>query len=282
MRGGANVRMRSVGGNEWVDHYVSASAWRLSAWNAGAISAARRISSLETSKPRLWAPASPLSFPARTRKSQRWSGSPNGADPGRTSRKSSSRLPARSTPWFDNPVTLPPGRDRLATRPPPTGSFASAKTMGMTDVACLSAGTALATVTMTSTLSRTNSAAISAKRSGRPSAQRYSIVTVRPSIQPRSPSRCTKTAVHGRQAEAVAAPRKPITGTFAGCCARATSGHGSPHRRERDELAPPDAEHGAPSHGCRRRPYQLGTARAQAVCRIPACRRKVSRSLGQT
>jgi hypothetical protein len=35
--------------------------------------------------------------------------------------------------------------------------------------------------TMTPTLSRTNSAAISAERSLRPSAQRYSIATVRPS-----------------------------------------------------------------------------------------------------
>src|SRR5262249_51541567 len=53
---------------------------------------------------------------------------------GTTSRKSSSRLAARSVAWPDRPVTLPPGRARLATKPPPTGSFAIAKTMGMTDV----------------------------------------------------------------------------------------------------------------------------------------------------
>src|SRR5213080_3041439 len=51
---------------------------------------------------------------------------------------------------------------RLATRPLATGSIATAKTIGMTDVACLTVGTALPTVTMTSTFSRTNSAAISA------------------------------------------------------------------------------------------------------------------------
>src|SRR5215831_16472771 len=39
--------------------------------------------------------------------------------PGTTSRKSSSRLAARSAAWFDRPVTLPPGRARLATRPVP-------------------------------------------------------------------------------------------------------------------------------------------------------------------
>ena len=94
-------------------------------------------------------------------------------------------------------MTLPPGRARLATRPVPTGSAATAKTIGMTDVACFAARTAaVPAVTMTSTLSRTNSAAISAKRSLRPSAQRYSIATVRPSIQPSSRSRCTKAAVH--------------------------------------------------------------------------------------
>ena len=43
-----------------------------------------------------------------------------------------------------------------------TGSFATPNTMGMLEVACFTAGTALPDVTMTSTLSRTNSAAISA------------------------------------------------------------------------------------------------------------------------
>jgi len=67
------------------------------------------------------------------------------------------------------PVTLPPGRARLATRPVPTGSPAAAKTMGMTDVACMAAAIKLVpAVTMTSTLRWTNSAAISAARSVRP------------------------------------------------------------------------------------------------------------------
>src|SRR5260370_10910235 len=55
---------------------------------------------------------------------------------GTTSRKSSIRLPARLTAWSDSPVTLPPGLARLATKPLATGSIATAKTMGMTDVAC--------------------------------------------------------------------------------------------------------------------------------------------------
>src|SRR5262247_1168854 len=92
-----------------------------------------------------------------------------------TSRRSSSRLPATSGDWSARPVTLPPGRAKLATMPETTGSAATAKTIGMTVVACLAGSTAPPVVTMTSTLSRTNSAAISGKRSLCPSAQRYSI-----------------------------------------------------------------------------------------------------------
>src|SRR5262245_53221880 len=61
--------------------------------------------------------------------------------PGMTSRRSSSRLPAESACWSERPVALPPGFERLATSPVPTGSPAAAKTMGMADVACLAAMT---------------------------------------------------------------------------------------------------------------------------------------------
>jgi hypothetical protein len=54
-------------------------------------------------------------------------------------------------------VTLPPGRARLVTRLVPTGSAVAVKTIGMTAVACLTACSEV----MMSTLSRTNSAAIS-------------------------------------------------------------------------------------------------------------------------
>src|SRR5262249_50179987 len=72
------------------------------------------------------------------------------------------------------------------------GSTAIANTIAIVEVACITAGTALPPVTMISTLRRTNSAAISRKRSVRPSAQQYWIATVRPSIQSSSRSRCTK------------------------------------------------------------------------------------------
>src|SRR5262245_50172626 len=96
----------------------------------------------------------------------------------------------------------------------------------MTDVACLAATiAAVAEVTMTSTLRRTNSAAISSKRSVRPSAQRYSIATVRPSIQLSSCNRRTKAATHWPWDEGVPATSNPMIGSFADCCARAASGH---------------------------------------------------------
>jgi hypothetical protein len=78
---------------------------------------------------------------------------------------------------------------------------------------------------MMSTLSRANSAAISAKRSLRPSAQRYSIAIVRPSIQPRSWSRRANAAARSLSAKGVLSPKNPTIGRFPGCCARAASGH---------------------------------------------------------
>ena len=45
--------------------------------------------------------------------------------------------------------------------PLPTGSTAIAKTIGVVEVTCFAAATAVPTVTMTSTLSRTNSVVIS-------------------------------------------------------------------------------------------------------------------------
>src|SRR5262245_59693136 len=120
---------------------------------------------------------------------------------------------------------LPPGRARLATRPLPTGSPAVAKTMGMIDVACFVARVCgVPDVTMTLTLSRTNSAALWAARSARPSDQRYSIAMVRPSVQPSSRSRCTKAATHSLAAERVLWPKKPMVGSLSPCCARTASG----------------------------------------------------------
>src|SRR5439155_12128310 len=57
-------------------------------------------------------------------------------------------------------MPVPPGRANEATIPLPTGSTAIANTIGIVEVTCFVAATALPTVTMTSTLCLTNSAAI--------------------------------------------------------------------------------------------------------------------------
>jgi len=71
------------------------------------------------------------------------------------------------------PVTFPPGRARLAMSPSPSGSPTTAMAMGIVAVAFFAAAAAgVGPATMMSTLSRTNSAASSGRRSNRPSANR--------------------------------------------------------------------------------------------------------------
>src|SRR5258706_225977 len=101
---------------------------------------------------------------------------------GRTSLSNSSRLPDRSAPSVDNPVIFPPGRARLVTNPLPTGSGSCKKTMGIVVVASLAARVSVApVVTITSTLSRTSSAARAGARVKFPSALRYSMMMFFPS-----------------------------------------------------------------------------------------------------
>ena len=157
-------------------------------------SSARRSSILATSKPRFRA----AETSAISNTEAGLATSPmiaNRRSPATISLNSSSRLAPRSAVWFDRPVMLPPGRTRLATRPVRTGSPAT-NTIGMTDVACLAARTGgVPDVRMTSTLSRTNSAAISAKRSLRPSAH--------------TRSRCC--ALRSNQVRAIAAQKRRPT-----------------------------------------------------------------------
>jgi hypothetical protein len=77
---------------------------------------------------------------------------------------------------------MPPGRARLAARLAATGSAPSAITIGIVEVARVAAiAPAIACVRIASTLSATNSAAMSRSRSGLPSAQRYSMARFLPS-----------------------------------------------------------------------------------------------------
>src|SRR5262249_43120065 len=85
---------------------------------------------------------------------------------------------------------FPPGRASDATRPEANGSPAGANTIGISDVALLTAKVGgVPDVKMTCTFERTHPAAISAKRCG--ATHPYSIARVRPSTQPErgAPSR---------------------------------------------------------------------------------------------
>src|SRR5215510_3817744 len=160
--------------------------------------------------------------------------------PGTTSCSSSTRLPATSACCSDRPVMLPPGRPKLAMRPAPTGSAAVANTIGIVAVAFFaSEAIGVPEVTIISTLRRTNSAAIAAARVLRPSAQRTSIATVGPSIQPSSRSRRTNAANSSPCDEGVPAPRKPMIGGFPACRAGAASAPGAASAH--DAAAPPNS-----------------------------------------
>ena len=129
--------------------------------------------------------------------------------PGTTSRNSSSFLPPASAIWLERPVTLPPGRAKLATMPPPTGSAATANTIGIIDVAFFTARQRSRRNDdihfETHKLCRDLGIALTA-----PLRPAVSIATERPSVQPSSRSRCVKAVTQWLQAGAVAAPRNPI------------------------------------------------------------------------
>ena len=146
--------------------------------------------------------------------------SPTRASLGTASLSTSSLLVFSSGDKLDSPVTLPPGRARLATKPAPTGSPAFVITMGMVVVALLAANAAgVPVTTIRSTLRRTKSAASSGRRSFFPSANRYSMVIFFPSIQPSLLSSCRNASKRTAIPEAVLHPGN-LCGRFSLSAAR--------------------------------------------------------------
>ena len=130
--------------------------------------------------------------------------SPTRASLGTASLSISSLLVFSSGDKLEFPVTLPPGRARLATKPAPTGSPEFAITMGMVVVAFFAANAGgVAETTIRSTLRRTRSAASSGRRSGFCSANRYSMVMFFPSIHPSLLSSCRNASKRTALPEAV-------------------------------------------------------------------------------
>src|ERR1700730_17267736 len=145
--------------------------------------------------------------------------------PGRTSCSSSIRLATSSTPIKVIPVTFPPGRPRLGTKPALTGSEAVVNTIGIVFVAAIAVriATSGAPALMTATLRLTRSAAMAGSLSNSPSAQRYSMATLRPSAKPASPRPRWNPAMRSVHCAADTPCSTPITG-IAGGCARAATG----------------------------------------------------------
>src|SRR5262249_15039414 len=106
--------------------------------------------------------------------------------------------------------------------PLPTGSLSCVMTIGILEVASLTARVADGPpAMMTSTLRRTSSAAISLSRSSFPSAYRDSMTMFFPSAYPSSRNPCRNASMRATLAESEPVPRYPIRGTFFGCCSSA-------------------------------------------------------------
>src|SRR5262249_739136 len=95
------------------------------------------------------------------------------------------------------PGGIPPGLARFSTKPAPTGSATTTKTIGTVRVTCSNGPTVEAPgVRMTSGDSATNSAACLRTASAFDVAQRVSICTFRPMLHPRGSSPCRKAPNH--------------------------------------------------------------------------------------
>ena len=111
--------------------------------------------------------------------------------PGAVSLSSSNHFPPMLYSVLMKPVALPPGRARLSTNPAPTGSPAIGKTIGTVRVACSSGPTHEAPwARMTSGASAANSAACLRTSPALAVAQRVSIRTLWPRLQPNFCNSC--------------------------------------------------------------------------------------------
>ena len=105
----------------------------------------------------------------------------------------SSHFPPISASKIANPVMLPPGRAKLATKPLPTGSPTRTKRIGIVEVSfCRIAVTKLEVGTIRSGEALTSSLAKVRALSGSPPVHRMSIRMLRPFVHPSSWSRSWK------------------------------------------------------------------------------------------
>lgn len=130
-----------------------------------------------------------------------------------------------SEPFGLEPVIHGADPGDVGTRPTSTGSTPVLNTIGIIAVAALAASAAeLDTgVAITVTRRRTRSDAILGIKSSWPLAQRYSILTLRPSTKPASPNPRRNPTILSCHSAADTVYNDPTSGN-AGCCACAASG----------------------------------------------------------
>src|SRR5882724_2845560 len=141
--------------------------------------------------------------------------------PGAICLSSSSHFPLRLYSNCINPVALPPGRDRRATKPEPTGSGTTANTTGTVRVALSITSVARPPVVrMTSGASANSSAACRRVTSALPSPHRWLNRTLWPSVQPNCCNSCCNAAnrTFPCASSAVRPWSTPIRRIRFGCC----------------------------------------------------------------
>src|SRR5262249_40947081 len=154
---------------------------------------------------------------------------------------SPSDFPTTSVVIPEFPVTLAPGRARLATSPAPTGSPTLTKTMGIVLVAFLAASEACVTTeTMTSTSSWTNSSADALSPPQLPSGNWRSVTVVAPLDNPSaSKPRLDYVLVGNGLGAARPGPQETDRGALPDGRAPRASGPGNRRTANKgDELAP--------------------------------------------
>ena len=150
------------------------------------------------------------------------------ATPGAIPLSNSNHLPPNVSSTLVNPVTLPPGRDRLATKPSPTGSETTTNVIGIVRVSLKSAAvTGVVRARITSGCSSTSSFAKVRIWPTSPAAHRYSNCTLPPAVHPScwSPSRNAVTWACASASLSANGISTPMRRMRSGCCARAASGH---------------------------------------------------------
>jgi hypothetical protein len=110
-------------------------------------------------------------------------------------RSNSNRLLPSSPVIKTTPVTLPPGRAKLVTRPSLTGSLPVVKTIGIVAVAAMARNVARVLPTITAAGRLTKPVTSAGSRSNWFSAQRNSIATFCPSTKPASVRPARKAAM---------------------------------------------------------------------------------------